>query len=50
MGAPGVMYMNPGDVYMGPSAFSILGKEIKEKWTNYRNKRKGYQLTKTSEE
>lgn len=42
--------MRPEDVYMGPSPFTLLAKDLKEKWSNYRLKRKGYQLTKTTEE
>ena len=44
------LYMRPEDVYLGPSPFTLLAKDLKEKWSNYRLKRKGYQLTKTTEE
>ena len=50
VGGSGFIYYVPGCEFGGPNALSELGKAIKEKWTTFRNKKKGYTLTKTTED
>ena len=50
VGGSGFVYYVPGGEFSGPYSFSELGKAIKEKWTAFRNKKKGYILTKTTED
>lgn len=50
MRGPGLIYYNPGDIYGASFGLSEFGRSIKDKFKNYLNKRKGYQLTKTTED
>lgn len=50
MRGPGLIYYNPGDIYGASFGLSEFGRSIKDKFKNYFNKRKGYQLTKTTED
>ena len=50
MRGPGLIYYNPGDIYGASFGLSEFGRSIKDKFKNYINKRKGYQLTKTTED
>lgn len=50
MRGPGLIYYNPGDIYGASYGLSEFGRSIKDKFKNYLNKRKGYQLTKTTED
>ena len=45
-----MIYYNPGDYFGAPYGLSEFGRSIKDKFKNYLNKRKGYQLTKTTED
>lgn len=50
MYGPGLIYNNPGDIF-GPSmGLSEFGRSLKDKFRHYLNKRKGYQLTQTTED
>lgn len=50
MQGPGLLYYNLGDS-SGPSmGLSEFGRTLRDKFKNYMNKRKGYQLTKTTED
>ncbi|KAK8826861.1 hypothetical protein WA556_004448 [Blastocystis sp. ATCC 50177/Nand II] len=49
VGGPGFIYYNPTSKDVGAS-LSALGKALKEKWTEFRNKKKGYTLTKVTED
>lgn len=50
MYGPGLIYTNPGDIF-GPSmGLSEFGRSLKDKFRHYLNKRKGYQLTQTTED
>ena len=49
VGGPGFIYYNPTDKDLGGS-FSAIGKALKDKWTEYRNRKKGYTLTKVTED
>ena len=50
MRGPGLIYYNPGDIYGASFGLFEFGRSIKDKFKNYLNKRKGYQLTKTTED
>ena len=50
MRGPGLIYYNPGDIYGASFGLSEFGRSIKDKFKNYINKRKGYQVTKTTED
>ena len=50
MHGPGMIYYGQGEFFGPAMNFADLGKEIKNKFRNYLNKRKGYQLTKTTED
>ena len=43
-------YYIPGDHMGAPVSISSLGRDIKDKWSNFINRKKGYQLTKTTED
>ena len=46
----GYAYYMPDEASFSAVSISSLGRDIKEKFANFMNRKKGYQLTKTTED
>lgn len=46
----GYSYYMPDEASFSAVSISSLGRDIKEKFSNFVNRKKGYQLTKTTED